>query len=173
MFIIIIVAIIITNDSDIMISIIIIIIMIIIIMIMIMIMMMIIINDMVDIIMIIIIIIIIIIIMSSTSVSPPPSPLVIKSNITSYVIYVLCYSILYPIRPQECLTTFVFFDLFVIPLQTQQIFTCGFYHHFNNLCFRKRTSMTCSAAHVVISFVSSDILRCRLLKWLLDHPMEY
>ena len=27
-------------------------------------------------------------------------------------------------------------------------------------------------AHVVISFVSSEILTCRLLKWLLDHPMS-
>ena len=30
----------------------------------------------------------------------------------------------------------------------------------------------CSAAHVVVSVVSSDMLHCRLLKWLLDHPMD-
>ena len=35
---------------------------------------------------------------------------------------------------------------------------------FNN----SKTINDCSAAHVVISFVSSDILRCRLLKLLLD-----
>ena len=29
----------------------------------------------------------------------------------------------------------------------------------------------CSAAQVVISFVSSEIMTCRLLNWLLDHPV--
>ena len=31
----------------------------------------------------------------------------------------------------------------------------------------------CSAAHVVVYFVSSEILKCRLLKCLLAHPMNY
>ena len=30
----------------------------------------------------------------------------------------------------------------------------------------------CSAAHVAISFVSSENMKCRLLNWLLDHPMK-
>ena len=29
-----------------------------------------------------------------------------------------------------------------------------------------------SAAHVVIPFVSSEIMKCRLLKWLPDHPTD-
>ena len=43
---------------------------------------------------------------------------------------------------------------------------------FQSPTFQKYTNLKYfSAAHVVISFVSSEIIRCRLLKWLLDHPM--
>ena len=41
-------------------------------------------------------------------------------------------------------------------------------HNTSSLCFDDL-----SAAHVVISFVSDEILTCRLLKWLLDHPMSH
>ena len=49
----------------------------------------------------------------------------------------------------------------------------GFYYHFNNLRFDKhKTSTTLSAAHVVVYAVSSGILKRRLLKGLLDHPVN-
>ena len=49
----------------------------------------------------------------------------------------------------------------------------GFCDHFNNLRFERSQSLNdLPAAHVVISFVSSDMMNCRLLKWLLDHPMN-
>ena len=41
----------------------------------------------------------------------------------------------------------------------------GFYYHFSNLCFNKSQNLNeFSAAHVAISFVSSEIMRFRLLK---------
>ena len=50
----------------------------------------------------------------------------------------------------------------------------GFYYHFNNLRFNKSQSIKgCSAAHVVASFVSSEPLNCRSLKFSLDCPMSY
>ena len=50
----------------------------------------------------------------------------------------------------------------------------GFYYHFNNLRFKQTQQINdCSAAHVVIPFVSSKHLRCRLLKWMLDHPTSH
>ena len=49
----------------------------------------------------------------------------------------------------------------------------GFYCHFNNLRFKQsQTINDSSAAHVATSFVPNEIMRCRLLKWLLDHPMS-
>ena len=46
--------------------------------------------------------------------------------------------------------------------------------HFNNLCFRKSQNINdCSNAHVAILFVSSKVLKRRLLKLFLDHPMNY
>ena len=51
-------------------------------------------------------------------------------------------------------------------------FMYGFYCHFNNLRFRTTPTIdVCSAAHVVISFGSRENMKCRSLKWLLDHPM--
>ena len=50
----------------------------------------------------------------------------------------------------------------------------GFYNHFNNLRFKKTRNLDdYSAAHVVISFVSREIMICRLLKLLLAQPMTY
>ena len=44
-------------------------------------------------------------------------------------------------------------------------FMYGFYYHFNNLRFKKSQNVKeCSAAHEVISFVSSETFKCRLLK---------
>ena len=37
---------------------------------------------------------------------------------------------------------------------------------------KHNTSFVCSAAHVVILFVSSEVLKCRLLKWSLEHPIN-
>ena len=41
-------------------------------------------------------------------------------------------------------------------------------NHFNNLCFKQTQThqrvFSCTCSHVVISFVSSEIMRCRLLK---------
>ena len=51
----------------------------------------------------------------------------------------------------------------------------GVYYHFNNLRFGKSQSVndwSAAATHVVILFVSSEILNCRFLKLLLDHPMS-
>ena len=49
----------------------------------------------------------------------------------------------------------------------------GFYLHFHNLRFNKTQSIDeSSAAHVVISIVSSEQLRCRLLKRMLDRSMN-
>ena len=47
----------------------------------------------------------------------------------------------------------------------------GFYYHFNNLRFRKPQAINdCSAAHVVISSLSSEIITCRLLKLIIVIP---
>ena len=47
------------------------------------------------------------------------------------------------------------------------------YFHFNNLRFKQTQNATdSSAAHVLVSFVSSEIRKCRLSKCLLDHPMH-
>ena len=49
----------------------------------------------------------------------------------------------------------------------------GFYFHFNNLHFKQsKHTNDISAAHVVISALSSETMRCRLSKWLLDHPVN-
>ena len=46
-------------------------------------------------------------------------------------------------------------------------------NHFNNLHFKKSQHINdCSAAHVAMLFVSSEIMKCRWLKRLLDHPMK-
>ena len=43
-----------------------------------------------------------------------------------------------------------------------------FYYHFNNLRFKQDTNINdLSAAHVAISFVSSEHVKCRLLTLLL------
>ena len=48
-----------------------------------------------------------------------------------------------------------------------------FYYHFNNLHFNKTQHINdLTAANVVVSFVSSELLKCRLSTWLLDHPMN-
>ena len=53
-------------------------------------------------------------------------------------------------------------------------FMYGFYYHFNNLRFNKPQHINdLSAAQGNISFISSDILKWRLLKWLSDHPMRH
>ena len=57
----------------------------------------------------------------------------------------------------------------------------GFYYHFNNLHVRNSHrkysySDAWCVFHlkpVVLWFVSSEVLNCRLLKSLLDHPMKY
>ena len=47
----------------------------------------------------------------------------------------------------------------------------GVYYHFNNLRFGKSRNIDdCSAANVVVSFVSSEFMKCRLPKGSLDHP---
>ena len=51
-------------------------------------------------------------------------------------------------------------------------FMHGFYYHFNNLHFRK------SHTHIIHEFqlhmfASSELLKCRLLKRLLDHPTSH
>ena len=49
----------------------------------------------------------------------------------------------------------------------------GLYDHFNTLRFKQARNLNaCSAAHVVVSSVSSHILKGRLLKLLLDHPVN-
>ena len=59
------------------------------------------------------------------------------------------------------------------PVSAAREIMCGFYYHFNNLRFNKSQNINdSSAAHAVISFASSEHLKCRLLKWLLDHPTE-
>ena len=53
------------------------------------------------------------------------------------------------------------------------VIMCGFYYRFNNLRFKQSQHINdFSAAHVVILFVSSEIMKCRLLKYLSDHPMK-
>ena len=48
-----------------------------------------------------------------------------------------------------------------------------YYYYFNNLRFNKSQNINeLSAADVFISFVSSELLRCRLLKRSLYHPMS-
>ena len=55
--------------------------------------------------------------------------------------------------------------------QTRLVY--GFCYHFNDLLFSKTQHINDnSAAHVVVSFVSSEILKCRSLKLLLDLPMN-
>ena len=45
------------------------------------------------------------------------------------------------------------------------------YYHFNNLRFNNSQNLNdVSAAHEVVCFVPSENLKCRLLKWWLDHP---
>ena len=45
---------------------------------------------------------------------------------------------------------------------------------FQQLRFKQSQHLNdCSAAHVVVSFVSSEILKCRLLTGLLDHSMNH
>ena len=54
------------------------------------------------------------------------------------------------------------------------LFVYGCYYHFNNLRFKKSQNLNYySAAHVVVDCVSSWILKCRLLTWLLDHPTSF
>ena len=49
----------------------------------------------------------------------------------------------------------------------------GFYRRFNNLRFKATQAIDdFSAAHIRCYYVSSDIIQCRLLKLLLDHPMS-
>ena len=51
---------------------------------------------------------------------------------------------------------------------------CGCYYHLNNLRFNKsQNNNDVSAAHVVMCVVSSDIMECRWLKWLWDHPFNH
>ena len=45
------------------------------------------------------------------------------------------------------------------------LFMCGLYYHFNNLRFNK-SPMISPFPFQVLFFVSSDFLKCRLLKWL-------
>ena len=49
---------------------------------------------------------------------------------------------------------------------------CGFYYRFNNLRFRKTQTIVivCLKRAVNCLLGSSEHLKCRLLKWLLDHP---
>ena len=50
----------------------------------------------------------------------------------------------------------------------------GFYWHFNNLRFEQSHSLNDhSAARVVMLSVSSEIIKCRLLKSLSDHPTKF
>ena len=52
-------------------------------------------------------------------------------------------------------------------------FMYGFYYHLNSQRFKQSHDINdYSAAHVVSCFVSSELLKCRLLKLLLDHPMN-
>ena len=49
----------------------------------------------------------------------------------------------------------------------------GFYYNFNNLRFKTTQNINeLSAAYVVVWFVSGGIMKRRLLKWSLDHPMK-
>ena len=49
----------------------------------------------------------------------------------------------------------------------------GVYYHFNNLRFRESQHVIeFSAAHVVTYCASSEIMKCRLLKRFLNHPMS-
>ena len=51
---------------------------------------------------------------------------------------------------------------------------CGFYYHFNNLRFNQSQQINeFPAAHVIVLFALSEILKGRLLKWLLDHRMNH
>ena len=46
-------------------------------------------------------------------------------------------------------------------------------YHFNNLRFENHKIIRDdSAAHVLISFASIELMERRLLKWCLDHPMN-
>ena len=66
----------------------------------------------------------------------------------------MCYEFLYEALPRA---TFVY----------------GFYYQFSILPVNKsQHNNVCSAAHVVMSTVSSDILKFRLLKLLLNHPVR-
>ena len=51
----------------------------------------------------------------------------------------------------------------------------GFYHKLNNLHFRylQTISNCCVLEACSHLFSSSELLRCRLLNWLLDHPMNH
>ena len=50
-------------------------------------------------------------------------------------------------------------------------FMHGSYYHFNNLRFKQsQQTKDVSAAHAVMLFVLSEIIKCILLKLLLDHP---
>ena len=50
-------------------------------------------------------------------------------------------------------------------------FMYGCYYHFNVNLRQSQNIDELSAAHVVTCFASSENLKCRLLTWLLDHPM--
>ena len=59
------------------------------------------------------------------------------------------------------------------PHQDTSCFMYGFYHHFNNLRFGIRLNITgFPVAISSVFFVSSEFLKCRLLKGSLPHPMN-
>ena len=56
------------------------------------------------------------------------------------------------------------------PRNARRVFMYGFYYHFNNLRF-KHSHALC-VLDTWLCLLSSEILKCRLLIWLADHPMK-
>ena len=92
-------------------------------------------------------------------------------------IYIYIYTHVYT-RYAYCVYTYLSLSLYTyiyihIYVYIYMYFIYGFYHHFNNLHFivvPKLNEFSIPISSVF--FDSSEFLKCRLLKWLLAHPMK-
>ena len=103
----------------------------------------------------------------------------IHSYVDFYVLYVYVsfyvyvYIYIYICLLFGCFAGVVAFDSLLMG-DAALLLVHGFYCNFNNLRFNKSQNTNDeSAAHVVVYAVSGDIVTCRLLKWLLDHSMNF
>ena len=59
------------------------------------------------------------------------------------------------------------------PPRLKRVLMYGFYYHFNNLRFNNsKNNRYCVFETCSYLFASSETLKCRFLKWLLDHPTK-